>query len=178
MSSKITVNEEYLWAALHNTSKLVSKCEDIAYSQAGLSTEKYKVLLSIKYHLLATKKPVILASLSTMQSIRITSLSAIIDRMEKEGLVKKVRDLPDRRSIHLIITPKAEGILNQAMRLNVKLVKKLFLIFSDSELNTLTVLIDRLRGKACEESGQEEPNKDEDVVKTSKFVSLLNDSSL
>jgi DNA-binding MarR family transcriptional regulator len=54
-----------------------------------------------------------------------TSITLIIDRMSKEGLVERIRDLKDRRAVRVIITPKGEEIFQQGKEPTVRSCWKL-----------------------------------------------------
>ncbi|OGO14399.1 MAG: hypothetical protein A2Z02_06840 [Chloroflexi bacterium RBG_16_48_7] len=69
------------------------------------------------------------------------------DSHEKKGLVKKSRDLPDRRVVRITITSRGEKIFLDYAKPNLSLVKDLFSIFTDYERHTLLRLINKLRKK-------------------------------
>ncbi len=39
------------------------------------------------------------------------STTSVLDRLEKQGLVERIRDLEDRRGVRLELTPKAHGLI-------------------------------------------------------------------
>jgi DNA-binding MarR family transcriptional regulator len=78
-------------------------------------------------------------------------MSTILDRMEKRGLVKKARDLPDRRSVRLVVTAKGRRKLKEATGTGWALIERLMSSFSDEELQLFSDLLEKLREKTTEE---------------------------
>jgi DNA-binding MarR family transcriptional regulator len=78
------------------------------------------------------------------------SITLIIDRMEKGGLVKRVRDLEDRRAVRLIITPKGEEMYAQAGILAYKLSREILSALTEEELSTFLGIMQKIREKTFE----------------------------
>src|SRR5687768_2739691 len=71
-------------------------------SSVGLSYAKYEVLK----HLRDAGEPVSLSSLADAQSCARSNITQLIDRLESEGLVRRVDDPADRRAVRAEITPQ------------------------------------------------------------------------
>ena len=54
------------------------------------------------------------------------SVTGLIDRMEKQGWVRRVRDLPDRRAIRLELTPEGESKLDETLAPGIAVTEELF----------------------------------------------------
>jgi hypothetical protein len=67
------------------------------------------------------------------------------DRMEKDGLISRVRDMPDRREVRLVLTQKGEKRFKEGSKLFQKLFKDIFSEFSEEELITLSTIMARAR---------------------------------
>lgn len=132
------------WLLLHQTYNLVSKCEDIVFSKHGITTEQHAVLMAIKY----IEDPVRPTEVARWLDRNPNSISLIIDRMIKINLVKRTRDLPDRRSVRLEITGHGQKILDKASVSGWELTREILSELSDEELQTLTNLLERVRGKS------------------------------
>jgi len=89
----------------------------------------------------------------------------IIDRMVKAGLVRRRRDLPDRRAVRLFITSKAEEAFVPATAAGWELIQKILSSLSDADLLTLIRLLEILRDKTYDYLGSgevvEEVKRDE-----------------
>jgi DNA-binding MarR family transcriptional regulator len=79
------------------------------------------------------------------------TLSTILDRMERGGLVKKERDTVDRRLVRVTMTPEGKKKLAECVQVGWKVIEKLTARFSDDELKDAVRLITKLKDAAAEE---------------------------
>jgi DNA-binding MarR family transcriptional regulator len=77
---------------------------DSALAEAGLSMPK----LSVLTHLVEAGEPVTLSSLAERLSCVRSNITQLVDRLEADGLVRRVSDPSDRRSIRATLTPLGE----------------------------------------------------------------------
>ena len=112
MPVKFTMNEPILmtWLLCRQTHNLLSKCENRVLAEIGLTPEQQAALNAIKF----IDGPVKPTEVAEWLDRSPNSITLIIDRMEKRGLVKRIRDHEDRRSVLLIMTENGSEILNQA----------------------------------------------------------------
>jgi len=96
-------------------------CEDQIYNECNLTTEQYSVLVTIKY-LGGSAKPSEIARWLIRSP---NSISMIVDRMVKAGLLRRVRDKSDRRVVHVTITSKAETALKPATLAGWEFIQKI-----------------------------------------------------
>ncbi len=136
------------WMLIHQTYNMVLKCEDIVFPKAGLTTQQHAVLIAIKY-INAPAKP---TEIARWVDRNVNSITLITDRMEKDGLVKRARDLKDRRTLRLIMTEKGEETLARATLAGWELVQEVLSGLSEGEMRTLVSLLERVRQKAFEYS--------------------------
>ena len=93
------------WILLHQTYDSLIKCEENQLAKdCNLSLQQYLVLRVLTY----APAPVTSKVVSSWLDRNHNSISSIVSRMEKAGLLNKVKDSKDRRSVILIITPKGE----------------------------------------------------------------------
>jgi DNA-binding MarR family transcriptional regulator len=74
-------------------------------ASVSLSYAKYEVLK----HLRDAGGPVSLSSLADAQSCARSNITQLVDRLESEGLVRRVDDPADRRAVRAEITPQGEA---------------------------------------------------------------------
>lgn len=134
------------WLLLHQTHNSILKCEDKVFGKHGITTEQHSVLMAIKY----IKGPVKPTDVGRWLDRNTNSVSLIVDRMVKAGLVRRIRDLPDRRSVRLVITNKGKGILDQATIAGWQLVLEILSGLPEEEIRTLIRLLETVREKAIE----------------------------
>ena len=92
-------DEPSIFALLHAAHTLEDKLE-AALSEVGLSVAKYGVLSE----LVASDKPVSLGELASRLSCVRSNMTQLVDRLEADGLVKRVDCPTDRRSVNAAIT--------------------------------------------------------------------------
>lgn len=129
---------------LHRTRDVLFRCEDRAVNEFGLTAEQYTVLLSMK-HLEAPIRP---TDISRWVDHKVHTVSMIVDRMVRAGLLERVRDLPDRREVRLIITRRGEKALQPATEAASRLIDEILSPLSDEDTETLVKLLRTLREKA------------------------------
>ena len=88
-----------IWAVLHAAHTLEDRVEE-ALGRAGLSTPKYSVLNA----LVETGEALSLSELATRLSCVRSNMTQLVDRLEADGLVKRVSDPHDRRAVKAAIT--------------------------------------------------------------------------
>ncbi len=79
-----------------------------------------------------------LSELADRVLITLSGISRLVDRLEREGLVRRETDPEDRRSYYAVLTVEGEARLRQAQPTHVAGVGRYFLSqFSDEELAAL-----------------------------------------
>lgn len=148
MPVKFSFNHPYLktWLLLHQTYHLIVRSEDNVFSKAGITTQQHSVLMAIRY----MQTPVTPTDVANWLDRNPNGISMLIDRMEKDGLVKRIRDLRDRRSVRLEITEKGNEILDEATFIGWQLIEKILSSVQEDELLILTDLLEKVREKAFE----------------------------
>jgi DNA-binding MarR family transcriptional regulator len=152
------------WMLLHQTYNSLMKCEEIVFPTVGLTTQQHSILMAIKY-LDAPATPTLIADWVDRNT---NSITLIVDRMEKGGLVKRVRDIRDRRSLRIAMTPKGEKVLKQGITVGRKLIRDILGELSEEEIDTLTKSLEKVRYLALKYSQNEKKLKE---VKLGKRLS-------
>jgi DNA-binding MarR family transcriptional regulator len=111
------------------------------YGEKGLTMEQYATLVAIKY----LNDPVRPTDVARWIGRRTNSVSMMVDRMVKAGLVRRERDRRDRRVVRLIITSKAENALKPATRAGWEFIQKIMSPLSDEDRQTFARLLETLR---------------------------------
>ena len=93
-----------LWLLLRRVGDSLALCQDSLFSKYGLTTEQFGVLTSIK-----SRGPLRPSDLSHILERTPNSISMLIDRMVKAGLVRRTRDRKDRRTVTVSLTGKGEA---------------------------------------------------------------------
>jgi DNA-binding MarR family transcriptional regulator len=88
-----------IFALLHAAHALEDRVE-ATLQKAGLSTPKFSVLSA----LMASGEPLSLSELASRLSCVRSNMTQLVDRLETEGLVRRVDDPADRRVVKAAIT--------------------------------------------------------------------------
>jgi DNA-binding MarR family transcriptional regulator len=78
---------------------------------------------------------------------------ALVDRMEAQGWVARMRDLPDRRTIRLALTPEGEAKLDEVMPFNAKAAEEVFAGLTPARLAEMTGILAEMRPVVLEQIG-------------------------
>lgn len=73
-----------------------------------------------------------------------STLTSIIDRLEKGGIVERIPGKKDRRSIELRLTPKGEHAHSEHERVDRLITKKMLKPLSRDEIITLMRLLEKI----------------------------------
>jgi DNA-binding MarR family transcriptional regulator len=137
------------WVLLRQAYNLILKCEDKVFSEYKLTTEQHTVLMSIKH----ISGPVRITDIARWLDRSVNSVSMIIDRMVKAGLVRRVRDRKDRRTVFVTMTSKAEKTYVPATAAGWELIQEILSPLSDEDKRTLIRLLEMLRDKTYDYLG-------------------------
>jgi len=130
-----------LWYVSHRTRALLKMCEDQIYSEYNLTTEQFTMLATIKY----LDDPVRVVDIARWAARSTNSISMIVDRMVKAGLVRRVRDKRDRRVVNVSITSKGENALKPAILAGWEFIQKITSPLAYEDKHTFIMLHDMLR---------------------------------
>ena len=131
------------WILLRQAHNLIFKCEDRVFSEYGLSTEQHTVLMAVKN----ISGPVRITDIARWLDRSVNSVSMIIDRMVKAGLVKRTRDRKDRRTVFVTLTNKAEDAYFPATTAGWELVQEILSPLSNEDKRTLIRLLETIRDR-------------------------------
>jgi DNA-binding MarR family transcriptional regulator len=137
------------WVLLRQAYNLILKCEDRVFSEYKLTTEQHTVLMVIKH----ISGPVRITDIARWLDRSVNSVSMIIDRMVKAGLVRRVRDRKDRRTVFVSMTSKAEKAYVPATAAGWELIQEILLPLSDEDKRTLIRILETLRDKTYDYLG-------------------------
>jgi DNA-binding MarR family transcriptional regulator len=126
-----------LWRQVYQTYTLLKQCEDQIFEEFGLTTEQYAVLVAIDYFGGPTK----ITDIAHWLERSTNSISMLVDRMVKVGLVKRARERGDRRIVRVLKTSKGEAALKPANVASLEVIQKILSPLSYEDRNTLFNLL-------------------------------------
>ena len=141
--------EALICGLLYQTFTAIFKETERALAPAGVSGPQAFALNCLKYGT-APMTPVRLASYLAQES---QSLTGLLDRMEAQGWLRRVRDLPDRRSLRIELTPAGEAKLAEAELAGRGAMTQALADLNGDEIQQLGDLLERLRSAALARLG-------------------------
>jgi DNA-binding MarR family transcriptional regulator len=125
------------WRQIYQTHNVLKQHEDQVLKEYGLSTEKLGVLAVISYLGGAAK----ITDIGRWLERSSNSVTMIVDRMVKAGLVKRRRDRGDRRVVFVSTTGKGEAVLKPAYVAAIGFICKILQPLSPEDMNTVSSLL-------------------------------------
>ncbi|AMP20022.1 hypothetical protein AZF37_01465 [endosymbiont 'TC1' of Trimyema compressum] len=94
--------------------------------------------------LISKKESVTQGELLAIMGIRAASLSQLLCKIERKGLISRSKDLEDKRSVVISITDLGEAVLKESMNDQQTKFKELFSSLSEEEQFNLSNLLEKL----------------------------------
>ncbi len=118
----------------------------------GLNHSQYLILLILRYSHLSGNK-IISTELAYLLGLERHSVSAIIETLNKEGLIKRKRSKKDRRMVYLNLSEKGRELMKN---LHPKTIEKIAFSpeLTDIDFDSLFLLLELLRDMAAEKNEQ------------------------
>jgi DNA-binding MarR family transcriptional regulator len=135
-----------LWLLAFQTGDLLKMCTERLFSEYDITTEKYDVLVSVKY----LGDRVNITDVAGWLRRSTNSISMLVDRMVKAGLVRRVRDKRDRRVVYVSVTSKGEHILELANPGCWEVIKAILSPLSYEDRRTFLSLFDVINRQALQ----------------------------
>ncbi len=145
-----TEDKDYeLWVLLAQAREAMYKARQRELRRFNLSPRQSAVLFIIR----AIGDKVTPAEISRWLLRESHSVSEIIGRMEKQGLLKKVRDLDRKNLVRIELTEKGSEAYNQAIKRDS--IHTIMSVLSDEERRQFSTMLKTIRDGALKESGKE-----------------------
>ena len=142
-----THDKDYeLWVLLNQARHIIYRAREYELSHSGISAAQAEVLTTIEaidHEAAATP-----AEISRRLLQRAHSISTIINRMEKKGLIVKVKDLERRNMVRVVITQKGYAAYYESFKRNM--VCDIMDCLTKDECKALRSGLRRLRDGALE----------------------------
>ena len=118
-----TADGQMMYSLVRAAHALESRLEE-ALEQVGLSLAKFGALS----HLVKEGEPLSLSECATRMTCVRSNMTQLVDRLEADGLVRRVEDPEDRRAVRAVATPLGK----ERYAAGVKQVEKVHAEFSET----------------------------------------------
>jgi DNA-binding MarR family transcriptional regulator len=148
MKTNVATNRDYeLWVLLHQACDAMIRARENEVRGFGISRMQAAVLFIVK----AIKGPATPAEISRWLFREPHTVFGILERMEKRGLVRQVKDLERKNMIRVVITEKGEEAYQRSREL--KVIRTILSSLSVEQRANLKPYLETLRNKALGELG-------------------------
>ena len=141
-----TVETKYgkreLWALLDQATTAISRVADNELSQAGITMIQGAVLYFVKN----AKEPVIPAHISRWLFREPHTVSQLLMRMERQGLIKRTKDLDYKNRLRITLTEKGEKAYQK--QIEMRSIGKILSTLSPEECDKLGANLKKMRDAA------------------------------
>lgn len=139
-----------LWMMLHQSRDAIFKLRERELNKFGISTPKAEILCTIQdIGYLATPTEISRRVLREFHSV-----SSIISRMEKQGLVKKIHDMGRKNLTRICLTDKGKQIYHEVS--NRKTIVDILSCLSETERKQMLSSLRKVRNEALRKLGIED----------------------
>ena len=137
-----------VWAAMHQARDTMARCREMEVRPTGLTGTQAAVMWIVKN----TTAPPTPAEISRWIFREPHTVSTLLKQMEKQGLVRKIKDLDRKNLVRIEVTKKGEEAFRKS-RDGAKAVDDILNCLSDEEAKHLLEYLKMLRSKALEKLG-------------------------
>jgi MarR family transcriptional repressor of emrRAB len=137
---KLDTHTRNLFVVFDQTRDTLIRAVELELKQSRISFAQARIL----YSLTQAKNGMTQGDLSKWHLRNLNTISTLINRMEKEGLVKKTKSKDDGR-VHVTLTQKGSEVWDEVSERAIFLT---FSVLSEKEKKQLKVLLKKLRTEA------------------------------
>jgi DNA-binding MarR family transcriptional regulator len=132
---------------LHRTSKELTTALERALAPYAVTAQQAALLLRLRTE---TSPSRLAAALGTDTA----GMTRLVDRLEDKDLVRRVRESSDRRSVRVELTDAGAALAPQLAPAFGMVTGRLFDGFSSADLQTLTLMLERMLGNLSGSTGE------------------------
>jgi DNA-binding MarR family transcriptional regulator len=137
---------------IHHAADLIVKSVERDLASRGLSLARYAML-----RMLSGREPMPLSWLADKHFSRRSNITAVVDRMIRDGLLERFPDAVDRRVIRVGLTAAGEQTVRAARAPHLRFLAEAMAPLQPAELKLLIKLLDKL--SAPLDRGSETPDE-------------------
>ncbi|MDP2918698.1 MAG: MarR family transcriptional regulator [Dehalococcoidia bacterium] len=144
----ISTDQDYnLWVLMRQARDAMVKAREKELGKYGISSIQAAVLFNIQ----AIGPEATPAEISRRLVREPHSVSGLLGRMEKLGLIKRVKDLPKRNMVRVVVTEKGKSAYQQSIQRLC--MHEILSVLTEEEKRRLWDLLERLRDRAMKYAG-------------------------
>ena len=131
--------QECICFSLGKISRQMAKVYRDRLTQYGISQPQFFLLIA-----LYEEDDILIIRLAEKVALDKSTLTGILDRLERDGLVKRVSRKENRRSLYICLTTKAHALQNDLTRIYDEINQLFFSRLSEQERDVFDVVMKKL----------------------------------
>ena len=134
------------WALMRQTWAVMDKVAETKLGKIGLTPEKIAVLWACREH----PGPLIPAEIARFVSRESQSVTGLLNRMEREGLVTRIPKRKGRPFTEIKLTPRGDEVCDKGIAVLKKVVEDQMASLKKEEMGQLNMRLKSLRQQAVD----------------------------
>jgi DNA-binding MarR family transcriptional regulator len=130
-----------VYILFQQTSEAVSRFTETYFLKAGITRTQFSVLVLLDQ----CEAPPTLTELGRWMFRSKNSMTTVIDHMERDGLVQRVRDPRDKRSVRVVATEAGRALFDRGKKPSEEIVYKTLSCFEKDELDRFAEFLRMMR---------------------------------
>ena len=126
------------------TCGLLRQVQEPYFARFGISRSQWGILRVLQREELGGNLELSLKTVSERMLIQPPSVTGVVDRLERQGLVRRNPSATDMRVRHLSLTPRGRDLIARVLEGHPERIRSLFAPFSPAEQQALLELLEKL----------------------------------
>ena len=139
MSEKTRTDAPGLWLVLMRSHRALSHVAERSISGTGLGLTDFAALEALMH-----KGPLTIGEIQSKVPLALGSMTAVVDRLERRGLIVRTPSPADRRAKVLKLSPKGRAAVEEAFRRHAADLESAMAVLTRREKRQLRALLKKL----------------------------------
>lgn len=125
-----TLDYQFISEVIMRLLKKYNKMEGTRYTYRN-----YPLTMTEIYYILAIQsgKRISMTDLAKSTEVNVSTATSMIDKLTRNGLVERIRDLGDRRQVFIELSPQGTEVYNSIIESRKIVMEKVFSLFTPEE---------------------------------------------
>ncbi|WAH38690.1 MarR family winged helix-turn-helix transcriptional regulator [Alicyclobacillus dauci] len=111
----------------------------LQHAPIGLTPGQLFMLYSIK-----KEGHAMVSQLARRMEVTSSAITVMLDRLEQRGLVKRMRDVEDRRAVYVELTERGDAAIEEVMEVRHRVIAQTLSELPDQEIESFITILERL----------------------------------
>jgi MarR family transcriptional regulator, 2-MHQ and catechol-resistance regulon repressor len=139
LSEKPPIDAPGLWLVLLRSFRALNHIAERSISDSGLGLTEFATLEALLH-----KGPLTIGEIQSKVPLALGSMTAVVDRLERRGLILRTPSPADRRARVLKLSPKGRAVVEDAFRRHAADLESAMAVLTQREKRQLRALLKKL----------------------------------